>query len=354
MDGGAFRPAGRHGWGAELQATATPHMPVRRSRGRRRFDGGGKVAMIGFLALAACASLGAAVIGLVGLKQMALQEQTRPGIAMLPREQSAGTTEIEAMRNAEAALLRDLAALSDRVELARIELLRMEAARAQVLEAPLPIPLEPEPLGTMEAEAAPLALSRAAPEALTPLDEAEPVAELPIAMAVPAPLPTLPEPPDMLDLTEVVAAAAPAPLPRPALPDPDAPLVVPVGILRVPTALAPGRTAPPVAEWTAPRLAAAPAALPRVFLHHAGRPDTAAALARGVHGNAFAVAEIRVVRATPNDPAVRYFHAADRPAALALALRLGEASGTTWRVRDFTFFRPPADPGTLEVWVPPG
>jgi hypothetical protein len=344
MDGGAYRPASQQSWAAELKASAAPRMPVRRSRGRRRFDGGGKVAIIGFLALAACASLGAAVIGLVGLKQTAIQEQARPGIAVLPTEPLANTAEIEAMRAAEAALLRDLAALSDRVELARIELLRIEAVRAQALEAPLPIPLEPEPIGAMPAEAPPVALSSAAPVPLAALDEPEPVAALPIELAELSPLPALPEPPMIIDLLPAVAP----------LPDPDAPPPVLIGALRVPTALVPSRTAPrSVTEWTAPRLAAVAAPLPRVFLHHAGRPDIAAALARGVHGDAFAVAEIRAVRATPNDPAVRYFHAADRPAAEALARRLGDASGTTWRVRDFTFFRPPADPGTLEVWVPP-
>lgn len=345
MDGGAFRPPGhqgiQQGMSPAASAREAPRMPVRRSRGRRRFDGGGKVAIIGFLALAACASLGAAVIGLVGLKQTAVQEQARPGIAVLPPEPAANAAEVEAIKPAEAALLRDLAALTDRVELARSELLRIEAARAEALEAPLPVLPEPEQLGAIQADMP--------PEPLAPLDEPPAVAALPTVLAELAPLPALPEPPAVLDLPPIAAASAPLP----ALADPDAPRPELVGVLRVPRALLPSRSPPPVAEWTAPQLAAATTALPRVFLHHAGQPEVAAALARRVHGEVFAVAEIRVVRATPNDPAVRFFHATDRATAIALAQRLGEASGTTWRVRDFTFFRPPADPGTLEVWVPP-
>lgn len=336
MDGGAFRPPGQHrilhGMSSATAPGEAPRMPVRRSNGRRRFDGSGKVAMIGFLAVAASASLGAAVIGLVGLRQTMVQEQARPGIAALPQEPAANVAEIQAMRAAEAALLRDLAALTDRVELARIELLRIEAARAEARQAPLPRLPEPE---------APHAVAvDALPEPLTPLDEPPPAAASPTILAELAPLTALSEPPVVLDLPPIVA-------PLPAL----------AGVLRVPTTLLPGRSAlqvaPPVTEWAAPRLAAATTALPRVFLHHAGQPDAAATLARALHGDRFAVAEIRAVRATPNDPAVRYFHAADRPAAVALAQRLGQASGTAWRVRDFTFFRPPADPGTLEVWVPP-
>lgn len=344
MDGGAFRPAGRQGWVPGTPAIASARMPVRRGHGRRRFDGGGRLAIIGFLTLAAAASLGAAVIGLAGLKHATSQDQPRQGLALPPQEQAASASEIAAMRAAEAALLRDLAALSDRVELARIDLLRIEAARAQALETPIAVPPEPEPVAMIQAEAEAQAISSAPREPLAPLDDAPQVAELPI---VPTALPALPEPQAVLDPAPIAVA-----LPTP--PDPDAPLPVRVQVLQVPTAPAPSRAAPqPVTAWTAPRFAAAAAPLPRVFLHHAGQPEVAATLARGVHGEAFAVAEIRAVRATPNDPAVRYFHAADRPAALALARRLGEASGTTWRVRDFTFFRPPADPGTLEVWVPP-
>ena len=49
---------------------------------------------------------------------------------------------------------------------------------------------------------------------------------------------------------------------------------------------------------------------------------------------------------------VRYFHAADRPAAAEIAALLGAALGSYPEIRDFTDFTPPPSEGSVEVWLP--
>lgn len=208
---------------------------------------------------------------------------------------------------------------------------------------------------------------RQPPPALQPVDEPPQV----LALAEPA-LAQVEEPPQALALAEPALALDarqfPAAADLPSVPaaivaafatGQAAPAIVPIGVLRVPRpigatdreelAIAPAlRGAPPPAPAMAPEVQAPPHPVPaqgmRAFIHHAGSPAAAARLADRLPPG-IALAEIRPVRATPSAGDVRFFFAADRPAAQAMAQRLG------LRLRDMSHFRPLPQPGTLEVWL---
>lgn len=149
--------------------------------------------------------------------------------------------------------------------------------------------------------------------------------------------------------------------PAPGLPWPPPPAPPPRTATRPepsqPAALAPMPPAPEILapHWSPPQPSSAvagaepqpPPMAVRVVLHHRpGAGDAAAALARRLPTTGGAGVELRAVPATPGARVVRYFHPADRPAAEALAARLGAG------VRDFTHFSPRPRPGTLEAWLP--
>lgn len=95
----------------------------------------------------------------------------------------------------------------------------------------------------------------------------------------------------------------------------------------------------------------------RVFIHYdagaAGASDAAAALyARLAEGSGYATVVLRDVPYAIGSHRVRYYYAADRPAAEALVERLGSPAGTDWQLQDFSSYRPLPGRGTLEVFVP--
>jgi hypothetical protein len=142
-----------------------------------------------------------------------------------------------------------------------------------------------------------------------------------------------------------IEAREPPPAPLP--PDPD---------------LAIGPASPPPLPQARP---AAEAALPgptRIFIHYpAGAADAAAraqALAQLLRQRGAGVVEIRPVPFAIASGGVRYFHAADRAAAVRLlgltrsALAGSEGNRMPPTPGDFSYFRPSPSPGTLEVWLP--
>ena len=178
------------------------------------------------------------------------------------------------------------------------------AARQATSEAPPPaLPLLDEPPGL---------LALAEPPELPADLPAVAAAQLPAA-----PLPLLDEPPDMLDLPE-------PPLAEPAL-----------AALADPPELLPQ----------------AAAATPRIVIHHPARTDAALRRAQALAAT-LPGAEIRAVRASPATPGVRFFFAADRDAAQALARVVRASAGAQVAVADFSHFRPLPRPGTLEIWLP--
>ena len=158
------------------------------------------------------------------------------------------------------------------------------------------------------------------------------------AAAVPGPVPpwlVLPKP---ADVPTRVGPMAPVPSAAITPPDPEG----------TPAALDPP-TSPP-ANAAAPR--------PRVFVHYAeGGGSRAVAraerLADRVGDAGFAEVNLRSVPFAVETGSVRYFYAADRVFAERLIETLG-GTETTWRLTDFTTYRPLPRPGTLEVWLPRG
>ncbi|MSU89896.1 hypothetical protein GE300_09780 [Rhodobacteraceae bacterium 2CG4] len=63
----------------------------------------------------------------------------------------------------------------------------------------------------------------------------------------------------------------------------------------------------------------------------------------------FAVRTFRFGLGAPN---VRFFHASDRAVAERVA-RVLTAYGLAAEARDFTHYRPPPEPGLIEVWIAP-
>jgi len=88
----------------------------------------------------------------------------------------------------------------------------------------------------------------------------------------------------------------------------------------------------------------------RLFIHHAARHADAHQIALALP-DSLVLAEIRVVRATPARPDIRYFHAPDRAAAERLAGTVGRRLGPALPVRDFTHYRPLPQPGSIELWL---
>jgi hypothetical protein len=125
--------------------------------------------------------------------------------------------------------------------------------------------------------------------------------------------------------------------------------------------LAIGPASPPPLPRTRP---AAESVLPgqtRIFVHHpAGAADAGArarALAQQLRRQGAGLVEVRPVPFGIGSAGVRYFHTADRTAAVQL-LRLVRSTGAAGGGRapeapgDFSYFRPSPSPGTLEVWLP--
>jgi hypothetical protein len=94
----------------------------------------------------------------------------------------------------------------------------------------------------------------------------------------------------------------------------------------------------------------------RIFVHHTvGSLDGARAAATTADRLADAgetVAGIRTVGHAISALRVRYFFAADRDRAAAVARQIGTTVGGPVRVEDFTHFRPLPAPGVIEVWLP--
>jgi hypothetical protein len=114
-------------------------------------------------------------------------------------------------------------------------------------------------------------------------------------------------------------------------------------------------TAVAVAETVAP-----PTPGPRLFVHHMGglAADRARLVADYLAQAGFAVADLRAVPVTIETRTVRFFHAEDRSAALAVAdaldrLEEGLPGRGQRRVVDLTHYRPLPERGTVEVWLPP-
>ncbi|MCB1883363.1 MAG: hypothetical protein KDG89_05095 [Geminicoccaceae bacterium] len=111
--------------------------------------------------------------------------------------------------------------------------------------------------------------------------------------------------------------------------------------------------APPTVEPAAP----ADAAGPRVFLHYDERSpaarDAAQQLAGRIWRGTAADVVLRGVGLTIGTGSVRYFAAADEKRGQDLLRTLKEdVPDRTWRLADFTDFRPSPSPGTIEVWLP--
>ncbi|MCO6418040.1 hypothetical protein JYK14_18005 [Siccirubricoccus sp. KC 17139] len=124
----------------------------------------------------------------------------------------------------------------------------------------------------------------------------------------------------------------------------------------------PPRDAAPRREREAPPREAAPrqtsaveaprSGTSRVFVHFpsgsAGAAEAASGAAALVRDAGFELGEMRAVSAAPAHRVVRYFHAADAPAAARLAGRLGRG----WAIQDFRGYEPAPPPQTLELWLP--
>ena len=89
----------------------------------------------------------------------------------------------------------------------------------------------------------------------------------------------------------------------------------------------------------------------RVFLHFPPAADDAAEAAVAAL-RAAGVSEATLVpgRVAVGSSNVRYFHEADREAAVAVAKLVAPSGGAAPETRDFTSFRPQPDAGLLEVW----
>ncbi|MEZ5865513.1 MAG: hypothetical protein R3D25_16135 [Geminicoccaceae bacterium] len=113
----------------------------------------------------------------------------------------------------------------------------------------------------------------------------------------------------------------------------------------------------------APEPAAGPTAAPavpgeeaaRVFIHYDADAASASAAAAALYARlaeaaAYATVVLRDVPYAIGNHRVRYYHAADRPAAMALIERLGSPPGTDWQLQDFRQLPAPAGVrGTLEA-----
>ncbi len=109
----------------------------------------------------------------------------------------------------------------------------------------------------------------------------------------------------------------------------------------------PARQAPAAAQ----RAAAAPGAA-RIVAHiPVAAGDAAAARLRAALTEAgHSARRIVTVGFSVSHNAVRYFHAADRARAVALAADLNRTAARPYQVTDFTFFSPRPSSGSLEVW----
>lgn len=212
-------------------------------------------------------------------------------------------------------------------------------------DTPLPQLLGPQALADHPpaTAASPMAASHSASEAPLPQAVEPSVPQRSVAAETLAALPVLPVEP-----VETQPRAAPAgPVVPSSNPLPPAELV---------RGLAPRATDPALNRLEAvPRVVVVAPALtpPRVFIHRPADVGGGAAetVARRLGRQGVAVAAIRPVRATPSASEIRYFHEADRAAAVGLAQQM---PGPAWRVRDFASYAKPPPPGTLEVWLPKG
>jgi hypothetical protein len=139
---------------------------------------------------------------------------------------------------------------------------------------------------------------------------------------------------------------APEPPPVPLPPDPD---------------LAIGPASPPPVPQVRPATEIALPSQTRIFIHHPlGAIDAAAqarVLAQLLRQRGAGSVEVRPVPFAIASGGVRYFHAADRTAAVRLlGLARSAVAGSGSRMPeapgDFSYFRPSPSRGTLEVWLP--
>ncbi len=226
-------------------------------------------------------------------------------------------------------------------------------------EAPDAVPPERVPRASALPESEAVAVGDAPPPPEAPEPDAVPE-RVPQASSPPEPddgiasdAPSIPEAP------EIDAAAPPQWL---VLPRPDD---VPARVgprAPAPTATAPAdpEGAPSVLDPPTSPPANAAAPQPRVFVHYpqgGGSEAMAERLADRVGDAGFADVNLRSVPFAVETGSVRYFYAADRVFAERLIEALGGAGDgteTTWRLTDFTSYRPLPRPGTLEVWLPLG
>ena len=141
-----------------------------------------------------------------------------------------------------------------------------------------------------------------------------------------------------LQPTQIVSIAAePTPAVQPASPTPNA------------NALFALSKVPPIRPRTLRTVPVQSAVFPvfNIVLHipnGAQRSDATTLLGAAV-GAGFEIADIQPAGFTISRTNVRYFHAKDAQAARALAGAIGG------QLRDFTSFKPPPDPGVIEIWL---
>ncbi|MBD3624423.1 MAG: hypothetical protein HUJ24_03390, partial [Rhodobacteraceae bacterium] len=78
----------------------------------------------------------------------------------------------------------------------------------------------------------------------------------------------------------------------------------------------------------------------------------AQAVTRFIVNDGLDVFAVRNFRFGLDSPNIRFFHASDRAVAERVA-RVLTAYGLPAEARDFTHFRPPPEPGLIEVWIAP-
>jgi len=108
-------------------------------------------------------------------------------------------------------------------------------------------------------------------------------------------------------------------------------------------------SADPVSRLTAPVTTGT-----RVAIHVpvGTEPTFAQAVTRFIVNDGLDVFAVRNFRFGLDSPNIRFFHASDRAVAERVA-RVLTAYGLPAEARDFTHFRPPPEPGLIEVWIAP-
>ena len=139
--------------------------------------------------------------------------------------------------------------------------------------------------------------------------------------------------------------ADPAPPSAPEMPAPLPPRVADPGASPLPTTVAPAALPE--------RPLATPLDGARIIVNAPSGADATAVAAAmdaldAARPGSLSRAEARVTIGASN---VRYFHAADRPAAIETAALLADALGAAPDVRDFTGFTPRPSEGAIEVWL---